>query len=82
MAYTSATLQLLQNGTGSAPSLWTYTNTDAHATVAGAGYFSDAANRGMKAHDFVMVADTDSATGTLHVVNVSNITSVNAATLA
>lgn len=82
MAYASSGLTLLMNGVGSTPSLWTYTNTDAHGTVAGAGYFTDAANRGMKIHDVVIVVDTDSTTCTIHAVNVSNITSINAATLA
>ena len=80
MAYTSATLNLVISGQGIAPSVWTYTNTDAHATVAGAGYFSDGANKGLKANDIVFVVDTDSATATMH--GVLNATTVNAATLA
>lgn len=82
MAYLTAGLTLLMNGVGSTPSLWTYTTTDAHTAVDEAAYFSDAVNRGMKAHDLVMVVDTDSTTATLHAVNVTTLTTINPATLA
>lgn len=80
MAYTTATMNLIISGQGGAPSIWSYTNTDAHTVVAGAGYFSDGANKGLKKDDIVFVVDTDSATGTMHTA--ASTTAVNAATLA
>ncbi len=38
--------------------LWVYRHTDAIATVNSAGYFSDAAARGMKENDLMIVVDT------------------------
>jgi len=73
-------MNLIISGQGVSPSIWSYTNTDAHATVAGAGYFSDGANKGLKANDIVFVVDTDSATGTMHTA--ASAITVNAATLA
>ena len=83
MAYatTNPPAQLVQ-GIGSAPSLWVYKSTDAHGTVAGTGYFTNAASLGMKAHDVMIVVDTDSTTCTIHGVNVTDVTTINAATLA
>lgn len=80
MAYTTATMRQVVQGIGSAPSLWMYSNTDAHATVAGAAYFSNGADLGLKANDVVIVVDTDSATTTIH--GASSATTINAATLA
>ena len=83
MAYatTNPPAQLVQ-GIGSAPSLWVYKSTDAHTDVDAAGYFTNAANLGMKAHDVMIVVDTDSTTCTIHGVNVTDVTTINAATLA
>jgi len=80
MAYSTGTLVLAVSGQGISPSIWTYTNTDAHGTVAGAGYFTDGANKGLKANDVVFVVDTDTYTATMH--HVLNATTVSAATLA
>lgn len=80
MAYTTATLNLLVAGQGAAPALWTYTNTDAHTDVDAAGYFTDGANKGLKANDVMLVVDTDTNTATLH--QVLNATTISAATLA
>lgn len=84
MAYTSSTLTMISQG-GAGPSVWHYTNTDAHTDVDAAGYFTDGYDRGMKLYDLVFVIDTDTATGTMHyVTTVSTTTSavtISAATL-
>lgn len=49
---------VLVPGVGGSPTLWLYKSADAVATVAGAGYFTDAANLGMKENDVVLVVDT------------------------
>lgn len=80
MAYTPATLLCMVDRIGAGPAWWSYSNTDAHGTVAGAGYFSDGASRGLKVNDVVIVVDTDSNTCTVHMA-ISSI-AVAAATLA
>lgn len=80
MAYTTANLNVIVAGQGGAPTLWSYVSADAHLTVSGAGYFTDGANKGLKANDIVFVLGTAAATGTMH--GVLNATTVNAATLA
>lgn len=82
MAYAASGLRCISQGVGAAPSLWTYHTTDAHTDVDAAAYFTDAAIYGMKAHDIVIVVDTDSTTCTIHAVNTTTITTINAATLA
>lgn len=81
MAYatTNPPAQVTQ-GIGSAPSLWIYKSIDAHAAVAGAGYFTNGADLGLKVNDVMIVVDTDSATCTMH--SVASATTINAATLA
>jgi hypothetical protein len=69
-------------GTGNA--LWVYASLDAHATVAGANYFSNGFDLGMRANDVVIVLDTDQPSGTIHMVTESSAdgATVSAATLA
>ena len=43
---------------GSGGRIWQYTSADAAATVAGANYFSNALQLGMKASDIILVVDT------------------------
>lgn len=46
--------------------MWRYASTDATATVAGAGYISDALKMGMKVGDLVIVSKTDTNAITFH----------------
>lgn len=80
MAYTTATMNCIVPSVGGAPALWTYTNTDAHTDVDAAGYFTDGANKGLKANDIVIVVDTDTSTCTIHMA--SSATTIAVATLA
>jgi hypothetical protein len=80
MAYTTATFNVLIPGIGGAPTLWSYTNTDAHGTVSGAGYFTDGASKGLKANDIVIVVDTDSNQCTIH--KATGVDTIAAATLS
>ena len=84
MAYSSAKLRLVKSGLNGGPSWWDYTHTDAHATVEGASYFSDAKQKGMKLYDKVVVCNTGDGSTKIHTVtSVSgNAATVNAATLA
>ena len=59
--------------------VWGYTSADAVATVAGAGYFSDALQRGMQVNDLVFVIDT--ATPLVSTARVQSFTG-NAANLS
>ena len=52
MAYISANLHLIPQA-GNRLNAWIYEGTDAYATVAGAGYISDAKDRGMNVGDTV-----------------------------
>lgn len=45
---------------------WAYKSTDAAATVAAAGYLSDALKKGMKQYDIVWVQETDTGIVTIH----------------
>lgn len=58
MAYTGATLSQIAGTLEGGWKLWAYTTSDSLATVKGAGYISDAANRGMETGDWVMVINT------------------------
>lgn len=81
MAYaTTNPPKLLVKGVGTAPSLWSYSSTDAHTDVDAAGYFTDGANLGLRVGDVMIVVDTDSATATIH--SVATVTGINVATLA
>ncbi len=46
---------------GSLPSLWFYTSTDNATTVDVPGYFTDAKALGIKAGDYIWVADSDAS---------------------
>lgn len=65
---------------GTFPAVWIYKSADTHATVEGAGYFTDGASRGLTAHDVMIVIDT--STPALTINHVSSSTSLTAATLA
>jgi len=67
MAFSRSGLSKVGSGTGDAPSLWTYTSTDAIATVNTAGYFNDASKE-LQVRDIIFVVD--SATPTTHIVSV------------
>lgn len=53
---------------GKAPRIWGYQSADAAATVAGANYFSNGRDLGMKVGDIVIVYDTASPLVTTHMV--------------
>jgi len=55
--------------------IWGYTSADAVATVAGAGYFSDALQRGMQLNDIVIVWDT--ATPLVSTCRVTSVSTTN-----
>ena len=80
MAYTPATLDCMVPRTGAGPAIWTYSSVDAHGDVDAVGYFSDGADRGLKANDVMIVNDTNTPTCTIH--QVADATSIDAATLA
>ena len=63
MAYTTATFNIVVPGIGASPTIWTYTNAaDAIGTVVADGYFSDGADKGLKAGDWVLVKSTSGGT--------------------
>ena len=67
-------------GTG-LQTLWTYASTDIHTTVAGAGYFTNGSDLGMKVNDIVLVTKTSATIGvTAHTV--TTVTAGGAATIA
>ena len=80
MSYANTGLRCLVSRIGGGPALWQYTSADAHGTVAGAGYFTDGANFGLKVNDTMIVVDTNVPTCTIH--RVLNATTINTATLA
>lgn len=60
---------------------WFYASTDIHTTVAGADYFSNGSDLGMRVNDVVTVIKTTSTIGaTLHVVTA--VTAGGAATVS
>lgn len=63
MAYsTSNPPKLLVQGVGgSGPSIWSYSSTDAAATVDAANYITDGGSLGLKVGDLVYVVDTDAS---------------------
>jgi len=64
MSYVSSYLTLMISGGPKRPQLWAYapptgsSNADAVATVRGAGFISDALDRGMKVNDMLLCVDT------------------------
>lgn len=86
MAYSTDKLIKLAGAGPTAPQLWLYgpvaggTQTDAVATVRGAGYISDAgpgagsSNRGMRLNDIVIVVDTSTP-----LVSFSRVSALSAA---
>ncbi len=76
MAYSVTGLQPIggQSKAGQAPQLWSYTTTDAIASVNTSGYFNDAAGV-LKVGDLVYVFDSNTPTASLVVV-LSNTGSV------
>lgn len=80
MAYaTTNPPQALVPGMGGAPTLWIYKSADIHTDVDVAGYFTNGAALGMKAHDVMIVIDTGNGV-TIH--RVSSATTIAAAVLA
>lgn len=71
---TSNPPSLMQQSIGnSAPAIWTYSSTDATATVDGSGYITNGGALGMKVGDLVIVNDTTNKIMTSHyVVTVSS----------
>jgi len=71
---TSNPPSLLQQNIGNTvPALWTYSSTDASATVDGSGYITNGGNLGMKVGDLVIVNDTTNTITTMHrVISVSS----------
>ena len=69
MAYSADGLNLIGGGgkAGAAPQVWTYTSTDAIATVNTAAYFNNASDL-LKVRDIMFIVDSN--TPTLHIVSV------------
>lgn len=81
MAYaTSNPPKAIAAGIGGGNTTWRYASADAHATVSGAGYFSNGDALGMKVGDIVFVQNTTGYTTTLH--SVSAVTAGGAATVS
>lgn len=80
MTYNPDYLTLKVAGGPNAPQHWHYgppagsTQTDAVATVRGAGYISDAKKRGMRVNDVVVVVDTNTPLTSLSRVSVVAVT--------
>ena len=75
MSYsTSNPPSLVTQSIGNAvPAIWTYSSTDATATVDGSGYITNGGNLGMKVGDVVIVNDTTNTITTMHrVITVSS----------
>lgn len=77
MAYTGATLSMLNRNIEGGLREWLYTTTDAPALYLAASYFSDATNRGMQKGDIVWVVDQSAPDA-----NLCQVSSVAAGTLA
>jgi len=67
MAFSRSGLSKVGSSAGDAPSLWTYTSTDAIADVNTEGYFNDASSE-LKARDVIFVVDSN--TPTTHICSV------------
>jgi len=80
MAYSETGLQPIggQAKAGSAPQMWSYTTTDAIATVNTAGYFNDASDV-LKVGDLMYVYDSSTPTASLVIVlsNASGVVDVS-----
>lgn len=80
MAYSVTGLQPIggQSKAGSAPQMWSYTTTDAIATVNTAGYFNDASDL-LKVGDLMYVYDSNTPTASLVIVlsNASGVVDVS-----
>jgi hypothetical protein len=91
MAYTPSTLQCVVEANATGNSVWMYTSADSAATLAGAGYISDAApgtsnvagaHKGMQINDIVLVVQTTAGAATaLAAYAVSAISAAGAATI-
>ena len=86
MAYNSGYLSCIGNlgGLGGG-NVFDYRHTDDHATIAGAGYFSDATKKGMKEGDLVIVTQVttlpDVTSTGVALYTVSDITTAGAGTV-
>ena len=78
MAYDGSKLSQLGGTLEGGFKLWAYTTSDSLATVKGAGYLSDAGNRGMETGDLVLVINTVTPAYAIYAAAVSS----GAATLA
>ena len=80
MAYSVTGLQPIggQSKAGSAPQMWSYTTTDAIATVNTAGYFNNASDV-LKVGDLMYVYDSNTPTASLVIVlsNASGVVDVS-----
>jgi hypothetical protein len=83
MAYSTSNPPALLTQTigDTAPAIWTYASADSYATVAGAGYFTNGGQLGMKLGDLVFVFVTGGAVSSGKVITVS-ATAPGAATIS
>lgn len=73
MAYTTGNMNLTSMAPlSSSVKIWLYTTADSEATVKGAGYVSDATNKGMKKGDIVWVVNQ--STPAVYLLQVASIT--------
>lgn len=81
MAYNGSNLSVFNSDIGdNSLQHFTYTSADVAATVAAAGYISDAFTRGMKINDLVWVVDTATPLITSH--RVTAVSQTTGATLS
>lgn len=69
MAYTGNTFSQIAWTIEGGFKLWVYSTSDSLATVKGAGYFADAANRGVEVGDFVLVVNTTTPAFAIYAVS-------------
>lgn len=72
MAYAQSGLNLIGGNSipGSGPQVWSYSSTDAFATVKGAGYFNDLRDQ-LQVHDMIIVAGSTGGTVTYTIIFVA-----------
>jgi hypothetical protein len=77
MSYdTSNPPNLIVPGAPGSAAVWLYSSLDAHGTVEGAAYFSNALKIGMKLADIVIVVKSDTGATTIHSVTAFAYTDV------
>ncbi len=69
MAYETDKLNVMASTPGGGPTLWSYTGSDTVAVVKGVAYITDAADKGMKVNDLVLIGGSDAGVGFVDTIN-------------